>query len=126
LHFAPRHDAETTERFKLLAHGQTDHKRKRDRLYPDEPSLTLISGGEAGGTRAHIHPHEPREITPREAARLHGFPDQFSFAGNKSQIAIQVSNSVPIPVAQAWGHHLASYLDKLENQQGRKAVSLGH
>ena len=111
LHFAPCHDEETIKRFVKLKYGETDPKRKRDRLHPDEPSLTLMSGGEAGGTRLHIHPFEPREITLREAARIHGFPDDYVFAGNKSQISIQISNSVPVPIAEAWGRHLAQYLD---------------
>jgi DNA (cytosine-5)-methyltransferase 1 len=119
LHFAPLHDDETVERFKRLAFGETDPKRKRDRLDPNSPALTLMSGGEQGGTRAHIHPFEPREITPREAARLHGFPDNYTFAGNKSQIAIQISNSVPVPVALAWGNHLASCLDEIVTNKGR-------
>lgn len=113
LHFSPQHDPETIERFKKLGYGETDPKRKRDRLDPREPSLTLMSGGEAGGTRAHIHPFEPREITLREAARIHGFPDHYTFSGNKSQIAIQISNSVPVPMGGAWATHLANYLDEL-------------
>lgn len=111
LHFAPQHDPETIERFKKLGYGETDPKRKRDRLDPFKPSLTLMSGGEAGGTRAHIHPFEPREITLREAARIHGFPDSYTFSGNKSQIAIQISNSVPVAMGRAWANHLANYLD---------------
>ena len=126
LHFAPRHDVDTVERFKTLAHGATDHKRKRDRLHPDEPALTLMSGGEAGGTRAHIHPFEPREITPREAARLHGIPDLFTFAGNKSQIAIQISNSVPVPMAAAWANHLANRLDELEGYRALQRQGAEH
>jgi DNA (cytosine-5)-methyltransferase 1 len=121
LHFSPQHDEETVERFRRLAYGETDPKRKRDRLDPDAPALTLMSGGEQGGTRAHIHPFEPREITPREAARLHGFPDTYTFAGNKSQIAIQISNSVPIPVARAWGNHLADSLDQIRTNRVRTA-----
>jgi DNA (cytosine-5)-methyltransferase 1 len=110
LHFAPRHRQEIIDRFKNLGPGETDKKRKRDRLSWDEPSLTLMAGGEAGGTRNHIHPEEPRELTPRECARLHGFPDAFTFAGNKSQIAIQIANSVPVPMAKAWGQHIANLL----------------
>ena len=111
LHFAPLHTPEVIERFEKLLPGQTDHKRKRDRLSWDKPSLTFMAGGEAGGTRNHIHPQEPRELTPRECARIHGFPDEFTFAGNKSQIAIQIANSVPIPMAKAWGNHIYEILN---------------
>ena len=106
LHFAPNHEPEIVARLDKLAPGERDHIRRRNRLYGDKPSFTLFAGGEQGGTRAHIHPTEPREITPREMARLHGFPDEFSFKGNKSQISIQLANSVPVPIAQAWGQHI--------------------
>ncbi len=108
LHFAPRHEPEIVSRFSKLAPGERDPIRRRNRLFADKPAYTLFAGGEAGGTRAHIHPTQPREITPREMARIHGFPDDFSFCGNKSQIAIQLANSVPIPIAQAWGKHIGS------------------
>lgn len=112
-HFAPIHDNNVVERFKLLRQGERDHIRRRNRLYDDLPAYTLFAGGEKGGTRTHIHPTEPRELTPRECARLHGFPDEFNFSGNKSQMAIQIANSVPVLVAKAWGKHLANMLDNL-------------
>lgn len=110
-HFAPIHETEVIRRFMKLKPGERDHFRRRNRLIEDLPSLTLFAGGEKGGTRAHIHPTEPRELTPRECARIHGFPDAFLFSGNKSQIAIQIANSVPVPIAKAWGQHLAELLD---------------
>jgi DNA (cytosine-5)-methyltransferase 1 len=108
LHFAPIHEPQIVDRFKKLKAGERDQIRRRNRLHHDKPAFTIFAGGEKGGTRAHIHPLEPRELTPRELARLHGFPDEFTFRGNKSQIAIQIVNSVPIPIASAWARHIAS------------------
>jgi DNA (cytosine-5)-methyltransferase 1 len=111
-HFAPVHQKDVIERFRHLQQGERDAIRRRNRLFSNRPAFTLFAGGEKGGTRAHIHPTEPREITPRECARIHGFPDSFIFAGNKSQMAIQIANSVPVPVGLAWGRYIAQSLDK--------------
>ena len=50
------------------------------RLKGDEPSGTITTGFGSPGRGRYIHPHEPRMITPREAARLQSFPDWY-FAG---------------------------------------------
>lgn len=42
-----------------------------------------------------IHPHFPRVITAREAARLHSYPDWFRFHSTKWHGFRQIGNSVP-------------------------------
>ena len=49
----------------------------------------------------YLHPEEHRAITHREAARLMGFPDSFKFRGTKIEIARQIGNAVPPPLAAA-------------------------
>ena len=49
------------------------------------------------------HPTEDRPITPREAARLQGFPDKFAFHGNRGDVRSQIGNVVPPPLAEAIG-----------------------
>jgi DNA (cytosine-5-)-methyltransferase len=46
-----------------------------------------------------IHPEFNRTITPREAARIQGFPDYFEFKGSKSSICKQIGNAVPVKVS---------------------------
>ena len=43
----------------------------------------------------------PRKVTPREAARLQGFPEEFKYSGSDTQAYIQFGNSVSIPVVAA-------------------------
>jgi DNA (cytosine-5)-methyltransferase 1 len=43
----------------------------------------------------------PRKLTPREAARLQGFPDSFTLPVSDCQAYKQLGNSVPVPVVQA-------------------------
>jgi site-specific DNA-cytosine methylase len=42
-------------------------------------------------------------LTPREAARLQGFPDYFVFKGTRGDIRSQIGNAVPPPLAKAVG-----------------------
>ena len=74
------------------------------RLHRDLPSLTLRCG------EALYHPFEDRYLTPREAARIQGFPDRHVFVGpirrrtgtvrNLDQHR-QVANAVPPPLAKS-------------------------
>ncbi|ACA89168.1 DNA cytosine methyltransferase [Shewanella woodyi] len=43
----------------------------------------------------------PRKISPREAARLQGFPEEFAFSASKTQAYKQFGNSVSVPVIDA-------------------------
>lgn len=66
-----------------------------------------ITGGFDSFTRGRYgHPLQDRPLTPREAARLQGFPDDFVFAGTRGDIRSQIGNAVPPPLAQAFGLEL--------------------
>ncbi|HRQ88198.1 MAG TPA: DNA cytosine methyltransferase [Bacteroidia bacterium] len=65
------------------------------------PTLT---GGFDSFTRGRYgHPLSDRPLTPREAARLQGFPDSFAFEGTRGDVRSQIGNAVPPPVAFAVG-----------------------
>jgi DNA (cytosine-5)-methyltransferase 1 len=49
------------------------------RMDPDEPAPTLTTGFVTPGRGRFIHPTRPRMLTPREAARIQGFPDDYRF-----------------------------------------------
>lgn len=70
-----------------------------------------ITGGFDSFTRGRYgHPLHDRPLTPREAARLQGFPDTFVFFGTRHDIRHQIGNAVPVPLAEAVGRAILSAL----------------
>lgn len=65
------------------------------RLEPDRPSVTLTVNFVHPASNKCIHPEQNRALTPREGARLQGFPDTFEFKGTRAQIVKQIGNAVP-------------------------------
>lgn len=57
------------------------------RLRGDAPSGTITTGFGSPGRGRFIHPHEPRMITIREAARLQSFPDWYFSSADKLELS---------------------------------------
>jgi DNA (cytosine-5)-methyltransferase 1 len=54
------------------------------------------------GTRGHVGGKQARghlNLDRADATRLQGFPDGYPFQGNKGQVALQIGNAVPVPLA---------------------------
>jgi len=94
-HTTRQHKAESIIRYMELNYGDRDKLGRVDRLNPNLPSKTVISGGTKGGGRSHLHPVYPRTLTVRESARLQTFPDNFVFCGPPARQFTQVGNAVP-------------------------------
>ncbi len=58
----------------------------------------------------YIHPREPRGLTPREAARIQTFPDDFVFTGPQNSWYAQIGNAVPVKLAAVIGKHIIKHL----------------
>jgi DNA (cytosine-5)-methyltransferase 1 len=70
-----------------------------------------ITGGFDSFTRGRYgHPLYDRPLTPREAARIQGFPDSFQFKGTRGDVRLQIGNAVPPPLAEAVGLAIAHCL----------------
>ena len=84
------------------------------RLDPNRPSLTVTSFI----FNKFVHPYEDRFITPREAARLQGFPDDLEFKGTLGSVQLQVGNAVPLPLGEAVFRAVLQHAKKTEPQKG--------
>jgi DNA (cytosine-5)-methyltransferase 1 len=82
--------------------GKTSNIHKYFVLPADKPSNTIVSHLHKDGLR-HIHPdpNQARSITPREAARLQSFSDDFEFLGSMGDQYKMIGNAVPPKLAFA-------------------------
>ena len=58
----------------------------------------------------YIHPWYSRGLSPREAARIQTFPDDFIFYGSQNIWYAQIGNAVPVKLAYVIGIAIASFL----------------
>jgi len=106
-HVGRKHSQRIIDRYRSLSFGERDHKTRINKLNPERPSFTIIVGSDAGGGKGHVHPYEPREVTPRESARIQTFPDWWTFYGTGRHIIRQVGNAVPPLFASILAQHVA-------------------
>lgn len=103
--FGTIHEDATVARFRKLRPGEKDPVSKASRLRRDGlcPTLRAGTGAERGSFQAvrPIHFSSPRVITPREAARIQGFPDWFTFHPTKWHSFRQIGNSVSPLLAES-------------------------
>ena len=83
-------------------------------LRKDEPSTTIISHLDRDGNRfIHYDAKQSRDITPREAARIQSFDDDFDFIGTQTDTYIMIGNAVPPLLAKCVALAVAEILDEL-------------
>lgn len=58
----------------------------------------------------YIHPWEARGLSPREAARVQTFPDDYVFMGPQNSWYAQIGNAVPVKFAEIVGLSIADFL----------------
>lgn len=87
------------------------------RLWWDRPSVTIRTEFFKPEKGRYLHPVQHRPITHREAARLMGFPDDFVFRGKKTEIARQIGNAVPPPLAGAIAEMVKQHLDAVSGRR---------
>jgi DNA (cytosine-5)-methyltransferase 1 len=76
------------------AHRNHVFKDKYFKLIADKPSRTITAHLKMD-CHSHIHPTQIRSITPREAARIQSFPDDYVFLGAYLKTYMQIGNAVP-------------------------------
>ncbi len=58
----------------------------------------------------YIHPWESRGLSPREAARIQTFPDDYVFTGAQNSWYAQIGNAVPVKLAEAIGRGIIKFV----------------
>lgn len=100
------------------------HKKDSGKSYPsvygrmkwDEPSPTITTHCTGYGNGRFGHPIQNRAISLREAGLLQTFPIDFKFAPdtnnfNKSVIARQIGNAVPVRLGEVIGKSIKNHLE---------------
>lgn len=123
-HITLNHSNIVIERYKLIPEGgklpppeelpiairRKNFGNTYNRLHRFEYAPTMVPGNNA----FPVHPTLNRSLTPREAARIQSFPDDFLFTGDRRRQCISVGNAVP-PLL---GARLAqSIFEHLEDKQ---------
>jgi DNA (cytosine-5)-methyltransferase 1 len=102
------YDLPPSERPECHRNGTT-YNAVYGRLYADRPSPTITTGFMTPGRGRYIHPSRRRTLTPREAARIQGFPDTYRFCmdpstpPSKYKLGKWLGDAVPMPLGHAAG-----------------------
>jgi DNA (cytosine-5)-methyltransferase 1 len=84
-------------------------KDKYFKLDQSKPSKTITAHLRMD-CLSHIHPTQIRTITPREAARIQSFPDDYFFLGPYLKTYMQIGNAVPPIMAKYIAKVIKKYL----------------
>lgn len=97
-------------------HGKQKFATTWSRLQWDSYSPTIDTRFDTPSNGRNSHPVLNRAITPREAARIQSFKDDFVFYGPKTAVCKQIGNAVPPLLAKAIGEAIvkAYNTDRIE------------
>lgn len=89
---------------------------------PEDTTRTLSARYHKDGSEILIKQarKNPRRLTPREAARLMGFPENFQIPVSDTQAYRQFGNSVVIPVVKTVAKEVANSLEASANQSNKR------
>ncbi|WP_324171646.1 DNA cytosine methyltransferase [Sulfurimonas sp.] len=87
----------------IMPYANRNHifKDKYFKLIEKNPSKTITAHMKMD-CHSHIHPKQIRGLTPREAARIQSFPDNYIFLGSYLNTYRQIGNAVPPLMSQVF------------------------
>lgn len=107
----PGENAEHESIQDILPYKLGSFKDKYYKLHPEEVSKT-ITAHMSRDCNSYIHPEENRGLTPREAARIQSFPDDYRFHGPFTEWYRQIGNAVPPLMAKEIGEAIKEHHEK--------------
>ncbi len=84
-------------------------KDKYFKLEPDKVCKTITAHMKYD-CNMYIHPNQARGLTPREAARIQSYPDDYFFRGSYTKTYMQIGNSVPPLLGRVIAQAIKEYL----------------
>ncbi len=98
-HLPTDHDAKILALMKEqpVGEGLYDFNHSWIKFDPKKPSKTIKMNNRAPG----VHWERCSSLSPRECARLQGFPDTFTLTGTKTQMLNVIGNAVPPQLGEA-------------------------
>ena len=105
-------DAESIQEINPYKSREHIFKDKFDKLLLDEP-CKAITAHMYYDCNMYIHPTQARGLTPREAARVQGFPDDYLFLGSPNEWYRQVGNAVSPLMARVIGNALMNLIQRV-------------
>jgi DNA (cytosine-5)-methyltransferase 1 len=91
------------------AHRNHLFKDKYYKLIANKPCRTITAHLKMD-CHSHIHPYQIRSLTPREAARVQTFPDDYLFLGAYLKTYMQIGNAVPVIMARTIANVIKKYI----------------
>ena len=85
-------------------------KDKYFKLEPDKVCKTITAHMKFD-CNMYIHPTQARGLTPREAARVQSYPDDYFFRGSYTKTYMQIGNSVPPLLGRAIATVVKKYIE---------------
>lgn len=97
---------------------------------PDPDGITRTLSARYGKDGSEIliaqEGKNPRRLTPRECARLMGFPDNYNIVVSDTQAYKQFGNSIIVPVVHDIATRIVKVLDKYYGQTDQRKKKLEH
>lgn len=105
-------DAESIQEINPYKNRADIFRDKFDKLVADEP-CKAITAHMYYDCNMYIHPYQARGLTPREAARVQGFPDDYFFLGSPNEWYRQIGNAVSPLMARVLATGLKCVLKRM-------------
>jgi len=98
-HLDTKHSQEIKEKIEKTPYGKSamNYNHSWVKFHPDKPANTIKMNNRAPG----LHWERNQSLSPRECARLQGFPDRYKLIGTKTQMLNVIGNAVPPQLSSA-------------------------